>query len=110
MVTYAKKSDKHKGEIMLKHIVLFKFKPDTKEDDIINAEKGLAGLPSRISEIKRYEFGRNVVQTDRSYDFALVSEFDDIEALKRYRMHPYHLAVVNQLGMISESIISVDFV
>ncbi len=94
---------------MLKHIVLFKFKPGTKDADIINAEKGLAGLPARISEIKRYEFGQDVVQSDRSYDFALVSEFDDLEALKRYRMHPYHLAVVNQLGMISDSIIAVDF-
>lgn len=94
---------------MLKHVVLFKFKPETKDTDIANVEKGLAGLPARISEIKRYEFGRDVVQSDRSYDFALISEFDDPEALKNYQMHPYHMAVVNQLNMICDSIIAVDF-
>ena len=94
---------------MVKHVVLFKFKPETKDSDIVNVEKGLAGLPARISEIKSYEFGRDVVKSDRSYDFALVSEFDDIEALDRYRMHPYHMAVVNQLNMICDSIIAVDF-
>lgn len=94
---------------MLKHVVLFKFKPDTKDADIANVEKGLAALPARISEIKRYEFGRDIVKSDRSYDFALVSEFEDEDAMKAYQMHPYHMAVLNQLNMICDSIIVVDF-
>ncbi len=94
---------------MLKHIVLFKFKPDTSDVNIANVEKGLAGLPARIAEIKHYEFGRDVVQSDRSFDFGLVSEFEDMESLERYRTHPYHMAVVNQLNMICDNIISVDF-
>ncbi len=94
---------------MLKHIVLFKFKPETTEEDIQAIEKGLAGLPARIPEIKRFEFGRDILHTDRSHDFALVSEFEDQEAMTRYQRHPYHFAVLNKINMICDSIIAVDF-
>lgn len=95
---------------MLKHIVFLKFKPGTTEDDISDIEKGLSGLPDRIPEIKRYEFGRDIVRSDRSYDFALISEFEDQEAMKRYQVHPYHLVVLNKIKAVCEDIAAVDFV
>jgi len=94
---------------MLKHIVFMKFKPGTNGDDIKDIEKGLAGLPDRIPEIKRYEFGRDILRSDRSYDFALLSEFEDQEAMKRYQVHPYHFAVLNKINTVCENIIVVDF-
>jgi quinol monooxygenase YgiN len=95
---------------MLKHVVLLKFKPDTPDEDIAKIEKGLASLPARIPEIKRYEFGRDILHTDRSYDFALISEFEDQEAMDRYQKHPYHFAVLNNISAACESIIAVDFI
>lgn len=94
---------------MLKHIVVMKFKSDTSEEDIEDIEKGLASLPARIPEIKRYDFGRDILHTERSYDFALVSEFEDQDAMNRYQTHPYHFAVLNKIRTICESIIAVDF-
>ena len=94
---------------MLKHIVFLKFKPGTSEDDIMDIEKGLAGLPDRIPEIKRYEFGRDILRSDRSYDFALLSEFKDQDAMKQYQIHPYHFAVLNKINAVCEDIIAVDF-
>ena len=94
---------------MLKHIVFLKFNPGTSEDDIKDVEKGLAGLPDRIPEIKHYEFGRDILRSERSYDFALVSEFEDREAMKRYQVHPYHFAVLNKIHAICEDIVAVDF-
>ena len=95
---------------MLKHLVFLKFKPGTAEDDIADIEKGLAGLPARIPEIKHYEFGRDIFHTDRSYDFALVSEFENQDAMKRYQVHPYHFAVLNKINAICEKILAVDFI
>jgi hypothetical protein len=95
---------------MLKHIVFLKFKPGTSEDDIKGIEKGLAGLPDRIPGIRRYEFGRDILRSDRSYDFALLSEFEDQDAMKRYQIHPYHFAVLNKINAVCESIIAVDFI
>ena len=94
---------------MLKHVVFLKFKPGTSETDIAEIEKGLASLPARIPEIKRYEFGRDILRSERSYDFALISEFEDQDAMGRYQVHPYHFAVLNKIKTISESIFAVDF-
>ena len=94
---------------MLKHVVVMKFKPDTSDSDIEDIEKGLASLPARIPEIKRYEFGRDILHTERSYDFALISEFEDQDAMNRYQTHPYHLAVLNKIKVLCENIIAVDF-
>ena len=94
---------------MLKHIVFLKFKPGTDEDDIKDIEKGLAGLPARIPEIKRYEFGRDILRSERSYDFALLSEFEDPDAMKRYQKHPYHFVVLNKINAVCKDIVAVDF-
>ena len=95
---------------MLKHVVLFKFKPGLSESDLENLEKSLAALPSTIPDILGYEFGRNVVRSERSYDFALVSNFADLEAMQRYQKHPDHLVVLNKVTHLCERVLAVDFV
>jgi hypothetical protein len=95
--------------IMLKHVVFFKFKPEVKEPDILELEKGLTALPGAIPEIQEYGFGRDVIHSDRSYDFALVSSFADLEAMERYQNHPDHLRVVEVVKRLSSSILVVDF-
>jgi heme-degrading monooxygenase HmoA len=94
---------------MLKHVVVCKFKKGVAESDIAEMEKGLAGLPAIISEIKEFKFGRDVLRSERSYDFALVSEFENLEALKRYLVHPAHKEVAMKLRGISDSSVLVDF-
>ena len=94
---------------MVKHIVFMKFKVGVTDNNIAELEKGMGGLPGKIPEIKEYQFGRDIVRSERSYDFALVSAFEDMEALKRYQVHPDHLPVVAKVKEFSESILAVDF-
>ncbi|GLI33871.1 Dabb family protein [Desulforhabdus amnigena] len=94
---------------MLKHVVFMKFKKDAADADIVDLEKGLSKLPGMISEIKGYEFGRDIVHSERSYDFALVSAFDDLESMKRYQVHPEHVAVIGKVKALCDSILAVDF-
>lgn len=94
---------------MLKHVVFMKFKEGTPEGQISELERLLAGLPAVIPEIKLYEFGRDVVRSERSYDFCLVSAFENLDALKRYQVHPAHVAVLNLVREICSSILAVDF-
>jgi hypothetical protein len=94
---------------MIKHVVLFKFKSNVTENDKLKLEQGLGALPSVISEIKEYEFGRNIVKSERSFDFGLISGFEDPDALQRYNRHPHHLEVLKHIGEICDSIKSVDF-
>jgi len=94
---------------MLKHVVFMKFKDGSAEEDIRKLEEGLGSLPAIISEIKGYEFGRDVVHSERSYDFALVSTFDDLASMKRYQVHPNHQAVVKIVLELCQGLLAVDF-
>jgi hypothetical protein len=94
---------------MIQHVVFLKFKPETTEAMISEIETGLGALPGRIPEIRHYAFGRDVVRSQRSYDFALVSMFEDLDALKRYSGHPDHQAVLEKILAATENVLAVDF-
>ena len=94
---------------MINHVVLMKFKPHTGQADIEDLAKELDDLPNKIIEIHSYEFGRNLVQSDRSYDFALVSLFANLQTLDQYRNHPRHLKVQKKNRELCDDIVTVDF-
>ena len=95
---------------MIKHVVMLKFKKDAREAGISELENKMGALPGEIPEIKTYEFGRDIIRSERSYDFALVSVFEDIESVKRYQIHPRHQEVLKILKDLCESVIVADFV
>ena len=94
---------------MINHVVFIKFKPEVDDADIEDLEKSLNDLPNKITEIHSYEFGRDLVRSDRSYDFALVSLFANLQTLEQYSNHPQHLKVVQKIRKLSSDIITVDF-
>jgi hypothetical protein len=94
---------------MLKHVVFFKFKHGTGEKDIVDLEKSLAELPPDIPEILSYEFGRDVVRSERSYDLALISTFKDLDAMQHYQKHPDHQIVLRKVNKLCERVVVVDF-
>jgi hypothetical protein len=94
---------------MLKHIVFMKLNPEVTGADIAALKKELGGLPAVIPEIKAFEFGQDILHTERSWDFSLVSAFDDLEAMKRYQVHPDHQVVLKKVRAMSDSIVVVDF-
>ena len=94
---------------MINHVVLAKFKPGVSQVDIEELERMLDDLPNRITEIHTYEFGRDLVHSARSYDFAIVALFANLEALDRYQTHPRHLPVVKKIQEICENVVTVDF-
>jgi hypothetical protein len=98
-----------KGDSMLNHVVLLKFKSGVSNADIEELEKMLDDLPNRITEIHSYEFGRDVVRSQRSFDFALVSLFANVEALERYQQHRQHLPVLKKIKQLCENVVTVDF-
>ena len=95
---------------MLRHVVFFKFKDGAEEEEIVDLEKSLAELSPIIPEILSYEFGRDVVRSERSYDLALVSTFKDLDSMQRYQKHPDHQVVLKKVNDLCESVLAVDFV
>jgi len=94
---------------MLTHVVSFKFKPETTAEQSAQLEAKLKGLPAIISEIREFRVGRDVVRSERSYDLALISAFDDLAAMQRYQVHPAHLEVVALVKTLCAGVVAVDF-
>ena len=94
---------------MLHHIVLMKFKDGVADEAVDQLEQMLDALPDKIIEIQTYEFGRDILRSERSYDFALVSGFANMDAMQRYQTHPAHKKVIAHLQTVCDDIRAVDF-
>jgi quinol monooxygenase YgiN len=94
---------------MLKHVVFFKFKPEAGETEIADLQNSLRALPAVIPEIREFIVGRDVVRSERSYDLALISAFDDLAAMGRYQVHPDHQAVIAKVKTLCSGVVAVDF-
>ena len=93
---------------MIKHIVMFKLKDKNKENikKIVDALKTLEG---NINVLRSAEIGINFTESERNYDIALTTEFDDRKALNAYGPHPNHLPVVETVRSLCSGSIVVDY-
>lgn len=94
---------------MLRHLVLFKFKPETSRQEQERLLSALRELPAVIPEIRKYEVGFDVTRTARSFDAAIHSLFDDAAALDRYQTHPDHLKIGGVIAAACAQVAVVDF-
>lgn len=97
---------------MVKHIVLFKLKeelPATEKQAVINQFKeAIEALPAKISVIRKIEVGLNVNPAE-AWDIALYSEFDSLEDVKTYAVHPDHVAAGKLLADVKLNRACVDY-
>jgi len=77
-----------------RHVVLFRWKPGTSDSQLAALEQGLRALPAAVPEIRAYRFGRDERLVAGNWDFAIVADFADREAWRRYAEHPAHLALI----------------
>lgn len=94
---------------MLNHVTLLKFENRTTDTDVDTLVKDLDRLADAIVEIQMFEFGRNVIRTPHSYDFAVLALFANEEALGRYLQHPQYRAVADKIEQMCKRIVRVDF-
>lgn len=94
---------------MIRHLVLFRFKPEVSEADRDEFLGMLRGLPGKISEIIEFEAGFDLVRAPRSFDLGLVAGYADLAALDRYAKHEHHLPIVARSKEICEQVVSVDY-
>ena len=93
---------------MIKHVVLWKFKEENREENMKKAREMLLALPPVISEIKKMEVYFDVSRTEMSADMMLDTEFCSLEALKTYAVHPEHVKVSNFVRSVVESRVVLD--
>jgi len=77
---------------VLRHVVLFKFKESTTPEQVKEVEKAFAALPSKIKEIKAFEFGTNNSPEglDQGFTHCFILTFDSAKDRDTYLPHPAH--------------------
>lgn len=91
---------------MIRHIVMWKFRPGTEAEQAAFLE-GLRGLQGVIPQLLKSEVAVNVGQGN--YDAVLVSEFESLETLDQYKNDPRHKAVSALCKSIREDRVAVDY-
>jgi len=97
---------------MINHVVLFKLKdyPEAERPMIIAEMKSLLeGLKGKIDELKYIEVGVNYELNSKSYDMVLISHFNSVEELDKYRVHPEHKKVLDRFSELRLERAAVDF-
>lgn len=97
---------------MINHVVLFKLNSYSKQEKlavITELKTALEGLKEKIEEVKHLEVGVNYELDAKSYDLVLISHFESLEDLDRYRVHPEHLKVVKRIGETTSARAAVDY-
>ncbi len=97
---------------MINHVVLFKLKDYSEtEKPVLIAEMKtlLEGLRGKIDELRYIEVGVNYELNTKSYDVALLSHFNSIEDLDKYRVHPEHKKVLARFSELRLERAAVDF-
>jgi quinol monooxygenase YgiN len=94
---------------MITHIVCWKYKPDTTDEQRADHIAKLRALPGYIPDIESFSVGRDVLRLERSFDTGLVAVYRDMAALDAYNVHPEHQKVVALGREIAERVVSVDF-
>lgn len=97
-----------KPQIM--HIVMFKWKEGTTEEQISEIKRELMQLKGKIDGIIETYVGDDFSTRSKGYHTALCTRFVDVEALRVYTPSEAHQRVVQQfIKPVSEDILAFDF-
>ncbi|MDD3835859.1 MAG: Dabb family protein [Sulfurimonas sp.] len=95
---------------MIVHIVMFKFKDESKESNMKEVQKRLNALVELIAELKSMEVGVNFTDSPRAFDLCLYSTFESKEDMATYAIHPEHLKVVELIRDVTLESKIVDYI
>jgi Stress responsive A/B Barrel Domain len=109
----AKKSTKMTAPAakVLRHVVLFKFKETSSAEDVKAVEDAFRALPSKIKEVKSFEWGKNNspegINDGLTHCFFVT--FASEKDRETYLPHPAHKAFVEVLKPHLDKVVVVDY-
>lgn len=89
---------------MIRHIIMWKFVDEcegmNKEQIMNELTERFIQLKKTIPEIKYMSVEKDVIRSERSFDMIYITEFDSLETLEVYRVHPEHVKIAEFIGKI----------
>ncbi len=94
---------------MVVHIVFFKLSDPAPANIFVTRDK-LLSMQGKIAVLRHLEVGVDLIHSERSYDLALVTHFDNLADLQAYQVDPYHAGeVVPHMKAVCSAIAAVDY-
>jgi hypothetical protein len=95
----------------LRHVVLFSFKSTSSADDVKKIEDAFRALPSKIKEVKGFEWGKNNSPEglDQGFTHCFLVSFKSEKDREVYLPHPAHMAFVDVLKPHLEKVLVIDY-
>ena len=101
---------------MIRHIVLFRPRPDLSDDERSELAATLRSAIKTIPSVRRARVGRRVThgrpyeqQMPVDYEYAAMLDFDDLSGLKVYLEHPAHEALATRFFKVLDESLIYDF-
>lgn len=95
---------------VVRHVVFFKFKPETETADRVEFAGMLRQLQQDIDIIRSLEVGQNFTESPRAMDLILIVDFDNQHDLAVYDQHPKHQPVKQKGAQLCSETRVVDYV
>ena len=93
---------------MIRHIVQFRIKDEFK-GEIPQLVKNFEGMAGRIEGMLELQAGADILHSERSYDLALITVFQDRASFDAYQTHPVHLPVKKRMHEVRSASVACDF-
>ncbi len=81
---------------MIRHTVLFSWKPEATEEEKQQAAAEVAKLPSVVPSVRAFVSGPDAGLNQGNFDFAVTADFDDEAGYLAYRDDPGHRDMVQR--------------
>ena len=98
---------------MIRHIVMFKLKATegmSEYDNALEAKKRFDDVITNVKEMKKGELVINSKDADQSnYTISLICDFDTIDELNAYQVHPVHVNFAKFLGTVKTDRACIDY-
>lgn len=92
---------------------MWKFKDEaeglSKKENLLKVKAMLEALPEKIDFIRHMEVNLNENDNGKNFDAVLISEFDSLDDVKRYRVHPDHVKISEYVSLVRLDRASVDY-
>jgi len=98
--------------VTIRHVVTWKL---AAEDATVRAEQAkeaarrLNALDGVVPQLLSISAGANMAYPEANWDVTLVADFDSVEAIEEYQVHPAHEEVVTYIRSVVASRVAVDF-
>lgn len=96
----------------VRHVVSWKLAAEDaaeRADQAAEVARRLNALDGVVPQLLSISAGANMAYPDTNWDVTLVADFDSIDALEEYQVHPAHEEVVAYVRSVVSSRVAVDF-